>query len=67
MSVPVMIDQLGHYADDLREIFGQAGAASWMVLPNEQLGNRTPNQLIEEGRKEEVIRLIDQLSSGAYA
>ena len=39
---------------------------AWIDRPNELLGNKTPRELVEEGRGDKVLALIESLKDGGY-
>jgi transcriptional regulator with XRE-family HTH domain len=53
-------------ADQLSQLYAPDEARLWLFSPNASLGGRRPADLIAEGRSDDVLRLIDQLQSGAY-
>lgn len=53
-------------AEQLSELYDPDEARLWLFSHNASLNGRTPADLIVEGRVDDVLRLIDQLQSGAY-
>lgn len=39
---------------------------AWIDVPIEDLDNKTPRELVEEGRGDEVLVLIESLKDGGY-
>lgn len=50
----------------LAQFYDPTEARLWLFSPNRSLAGVRPADLISEGRTDEVLRLIDQLQSGAY-
>ncbi len=57
------IDWLG----ELLTIYDDASAAKWLTSPHEMLAGKTAFQAIRDGEGEKVARIINQLTSGAFA
>lgn len=52
--------------EQLTQFYDPSEAKLWLFSPNANLAGSRPADLIAEGRTEEVLRVIDQLQSGAY-
>lgn len=50
----------------LIDLYDSAEIVQWMTMPNKQLGGRTPEGMMSEGKYEEVYALVKQLSDGVY-
>jgi transcriptional regulator with XRE-family HTH domain len=53
-------------ASELAEFYAPDDARLWLFSRHRLLGGATPAQLIQEGRVDEVLTLIDQIKSGAF-
>jgi transcriptional regulator with XRE-family HTH domain len=53
-------------ADRLAEFYDPDEARLWLFAPNRLLDGAKPADLIQAGKTEDVLALIDQLKSGAY-
>lgn len=58
---PEVADQAIHVFDD------KTRAATWLANPVRSLGGVTPLQALAEGRREDVLRVLDQIAHGVYA
>lgn len=56
-------DDLGK---QLVELFGEEDAEKWLASPQTLLDGEIPNDLIEDGKLDEVMRLVAQLREGGY-
>lgn len=50
----------------LAEFYGPDEARLWLYRPHRLMAGLSPAELIGTGRTDEVLRVIDQLKSGAY-
>lgn len=50
----------------LRDFYSPDETERWLDSPNTLLGGRTPAMLIVEGRRDEVLRHIEQMCAGVY-
>jgi hypothetical protein len=48
------------------EVYYPEGVAIWLDAPNRLLRNTTPRQLVDEGRGDQVLALIEALADGAF-
>lgn len=48
----------------LERIIKHQAVEQWLSEPNETLQGKTPNQLIQEGKINELYRMLDDLESG---
>jgi transcriptional regulator with XRE-family HTH domain len=53
-------------ADQLAQFYTADEARLWLFSRHVALGGARPADLIAEGRTDEVLRVVDQLQSGAY-
>jgi DNA-binding XRE family transcriptional regulator len=53
--------------EHLSEIIEKADFATWLRKPNPVFGGRQPLQLIEDGRSDELWRMVYELESGQLA
>jgi len=53
-------------AEQLAQFYAPDEAKLWLFSPHRLLGGQRPADRIAEGRIDDVLRLIDQLQSGAY-
>ncbi len=53
-------------ARELSDLYTVEEARLWLFRPNILLDKRTPASLIQEGKIDEVLRVVDQLQSGAF-
>ena len=59
---------LNYVAEQMAQYYEPDDARMWLYRPNAQLkGSKTPAEMIEEGRTDEVLRLIERIAAGAYA
>ena len=56
-------NHIGVVGRRLDGLFTAERAFDWFCRPNEALGNRTPAELVVEGRTEEVLALIDKMEA----
>jgi hypothetical protein len=49
------------------EVYTPEGVEIWMAARNQRFHGRTPMELIEAGDTGDVLMVLDQLASGAYA
>ena len=57
---PEVAERAIHVFDD------KTGAATWLANPVRSLGGVTPLQALAEGRREDVLRALDQIVYGVY-
>lgn len=57
---PEVADRAIHVFDD------RTGAATWLANPVRSLGGVTPLQALAEGRREDVLRVLNQILHGIY-
>lgn len=50
----------------LDEFYTQDEAQLWLSLPHPQLEGRVPNDVIADGRADEVLAILRRLNDGAY-
>ena len=53
-------------ARELSDLYTVEEARLWLFRPNGLLDKRTPADLIRSGKIDEVLRVVDQLQSGAF-
>ena len=53
-------------ASELAEFYEPADARLWLFSRHKLLGGASPVQLIQQGRIDDVLAVIEQLKSGAY-
>lgn len=58
--------ELEYIVDQLSEFYEPQEARLWLISRQKLLAGLTPAELIQEGRTEEVIGVIDQLREGVY-
>jgi len=58
--------ELEYIVDLLSDFYSPQEARMWLFGRQRLLDGRTPADLIEEGRAQEVIAVIDQLREGVY-
>jgi transcriptional regulator with XRE-family HTH domain len=51
---------------ELAEFYAPDEAKLWLFSPHRLLGGTTPAARIHEGKLEDVLRVIEQLKTGAY-
>lgn len=51
---------------ELSDLYTVEEARLWLLRPNILLAKRTPASLIQEGKIDDVLRVVDQLQSGAF-
>lgn len=61
-----MVDIERQIRDRLKAYYDADDIELWIALPQELLKFDTARELIDAGRGDEVLRLIDQLDTGAY-
>ena len=52
--------------DQLSDIYEPQEAKLWLYAPQRLLGNVSPAELIQEGRSQEVIAVVNQLRDSVY-
>ena len=52
--------------DQLSDIYEPQEARLWLYAPQRLLGNTSPAELIQEGRSQEVIAVVNQLRDSVY-
>ena len=57
---------LEYIVDQLSDLYEPQEARLWIYSPQKLLGGNTPAALIQQGRVEEVMSVIDQLLEGVY-
>lgn len=57
---------LNYIAKEMTEFLPPEEARIWLYRPHTQLGGRSPADVIEAGRTDDVLELIDQIASGAF-
>jgi transcriptional regulator with XRE-family HTH domain len=50
----------------LAELYPPRDAREWLLSPHELLGGERPYDRIEQGRTDDVLAVIEQLTTGAY-
>lgn len=58
--------ELDYIVDQLSDFYEPQEARLWLFSRQKLLDGVTPAELIQTGRTEEVIRMIDQLRDGVY-
>ncbi|MBU3887640.1 antitoxin Xre/MbcA/ParS toxin-binding domain-containing protein [Methylosinus sp. KRF6] len=58
--------QLEFIIDQLSDIYEPQEARMWLYSPQRLLGNRSPAELIQEGRSQEVIVVVNQLRDSVH-
>ena len=58
---------LEYIADQLSDFYEPADVRLWLFSQQKLLSGETPANLIQQGRADEVIRIIDQLRDGVFA
>lgn len=61
-----MLLQLEYIVDQLSDIYEPTDARLWIYSPQRLLAGRTPADLIQEGRSQEVIDMVNQLRDGVF-
>ena len=59
--------ELEFILNEIREFYGPAEARMWIFAPHRLLRGKTPADKIQAGEVDEVIRVIEQLRTGAFA
>lgn len=57
---------LEYIVDQLSDFYEPREARLWLFSRQRLLGGRTPAELLQEGRVDEVIAMIDQLRDGVF-
>jgi len=57
---------LEYIVDELSDFYEPHDARLWLFSPQKLLGGAKPADLIQAGKTEEVMELIDQLRDGVY-
>ena len=57
---------LEYIADQLSDFYEPADVRLWLFSRQKLLNSETPSDLIQQGRANEVIAVIDQLRDGVY-
>ena len=57
---------LEYIVDQLSDFYEPNEARHWIFAPQKLLGGLSPAELIQEGRIDEVRRLVNQLRDGVY-
>jgi len=57
---------LDYIVDQLADLYEPQEARLWIYSPQKLLRGKTPAELIQRGRIDEVMRVIDQLLEGVY-
>ncbi len=52
--------------DELSDFYTPQEARMWLYAPQRLLGDVSPAELIQEGRAQEVIAVVNQLRDGVY-
>lgn len=58
--------ELEYIVDSLSDFYEPPEARLWLFARQQLLGGETPAQLIQEGRTQEVITVLDQLRDGVF-
>ena len=58
--------ELEYIVDQLSDFYEPNEARLWLFSRQKQLSGTTPAELIQQGKTEEVIAVIDQLRDGSY-
>ena len=58
--------ELEFIVDQLSDFYEPNEARQWMFAPQKLLRGRSPAELIQDGRIDEVRRLVNQLRDGVY-
>lgn len=58
--------QLEFIIDQLSDMYEPQDARLWLYAPQRPLGNRSPAELIQDGKSQEVIAVVNQLRDGVY-
>lgn len=64
-SVPTP-DMRQQVLDACAEVYDAEGVAIWMQARNRTLDDESPDQLIERGEGDRVLKVLHQLIEGAY-
>ena len=59
--------QIATLLRELRGIYEPEGCGIWLYAPHKTWSGLSAVDMIEDGRINEVLQVIDQLASGAYA
>ena len=66
MSKPEPRIEFATLLRELRQVYEPEGCGIWLYAPHKTWNGLSAVDLIEDGRIEEVLTVIDQLASGAY-
>jgi len=58
--------ELEFIVDQLSDFFGPSEARQWLFSPQKLLRGRSPAELIQHGKIDEVRRLVNQLRDSTY-
>lgn len=58
--------ELEYIVDEISDFYEPQDARLWLISRQKLLDGAVPAELIQEGRTEEVIQMIDQLRDGVY-
>lgn len=62
----ILLTELSYVVDRLSELYSPEETRLWLYARHPLLEERTPIELINEGRAEDVLNVIDQLLDGVY-
>jgi Antitoxin Xre/MbcA/ParS C-terminal toxin-binding domain len=60
------IVHLEYVVDQLADFYDPEEINLWLISRQKLLGGKIPAELIQEGRIDEVIRIVEQLRQGAF-
>ena len=58
--------QLEFIIDELSDIYEPQDARMWLYAPQRLLNNQSPAELIQSGRSQEVLQVVNQLRDGVH-
>ena len=58
--------QLEFIIDQLSDIYEPQDARMWLYAPQRPLDNHSPAELIQSGRSQEVLQVVNQLRDGVH-
>ena len=61
-----MLLQLEFIIDQLSDLYEPQEARLWLYSPQRLLGNRSPADLIQEGRSQDVVAVVSQLRDSVH-
>ncbi len=62
----LVLSDLHYIVERLREYYKSAEIRMWLYARHPQLDGERPIDLVNEGRSEEVLSVLERLDSGAY-